>query len=307
MVERDPNPDISRPPQTDARSRPTTMQEALRQRTDRLPDNHPSSAAFQAERTREQAPRSRTPEQSALARPDTEQPAEADDEPRTGSDGSWEWKGYRLTPDESHAADRALERFRDFEGRDHDGSYTDRGLTPAMRRIEAALDHGHLVDKTEEFALKSPARFKEKLASLISDAPEISPEDHIEAIHDAVRYTFIFDCDDYLTGISSASGELTGGGFQLGVRKNTWGHDEYKAVNTQWRDLESGLKFEVQFHTQASWEAKQQTHEAYEKIKDPRTSPEVREQLRLYQRKVAIQLVAPDGIDTLNDYRRDDW
>ena len=38
------------------------------------------------------------------------------------------------------------------------------GLTPAMRRIEAELDHGELVAETEEFALKSADRFKEKLA-----------------------------------------------------------------------------------------------------------------------------------------------
>ncbi len=38
-----------------------------------------------------------------------------------------------------------------------------------MRRIEAVLEHGQLVPDTEKFALKSPDRFKEKLASLIAD------------------------------------------------------------------------------------------------------------------------------------------
>ena len=36
-----------------------------------------------------------------------------------------------------------------------------------MRRIEAELKHGCLVPDTENFALKSPDRFKEKLAKMI--------------------------------------------------------------------------------------------------------------------------------------------
>ena len=41
-----------------------------------------------------------------------------------------------------------------------------------MRRVEAELEHGTLVPDTEKFALKSPDRFKEKLAKMISVEPE---------------------------------------------------------------------------------------------------------------------------------------
>ncbi len=54
------------------------------------------------------------------------------------------------------------------------GNYGEQGLTPAMRRIEAQLEHGHLVEDTEKFALKDPDRFKEKLAELIADNPDKS-------------------------------------------------------------------------------------------------------------------------------------
>ncbi len=97
-------------------------------------------------------------------------------QPRIGPDGSWDWKGRHLTPEQSRLADQALAKCRDAEGRDADGNYGDHGLTPAMRRIEAQLDHGHLVEDTEKFALKDPDRFKEKLAKLIHPAPQMKAQ-----------------------------------------------------------------------------------------------------------------------------------
>ncbi len=51
-----------------------------------------------------------------------------------------------------------------------DDGYGQRGITPAMRRIEAQLEQGELVQDTEKFALKSADRFKEKLARMISES-----------------------------------------------------------------------------------------------------------------------------------------
>ena len=65
-----------------------------------------------------------------------------------------------------------------------------------MRRIEAKLEHGTLVPDTEKFALKSPDRFKEKLAKMILATPDSSP--HLSsAIHDGIRYTFLIDARHY--------------------------------------------------------------------------------------------------------------
>ena len=38
-------------------------------------------------------------------------------------------------------------------------------------------------------------------------------------------------------------------GFELEVRRNSWDNDEYKGINSRWRDPASGQLFEVQFHT----------------------------------------------------------
>jgi hypothetical protein len=228
------------------------------------------------------------------------------DQPRSGRDGSWEWKGRRLTPDQSRIADQTLSRCRAAEGRTVFGTYGDVGLTPAMRRIEAQLEHGQLVPDTEKFALKSPDRFKEKLAGLIADEPGAEPTDLATDIPDAVRYTYLFAEDHYSESILRAHDSLEDQGFELQTRRNSWENQEYKGVNSRWLDQASGQLFEVQFHTEQSWAAKQQTHEAYEGIAAATTSVGERERLRAYQRKVSSSVPIPPGALDIPDYRKDD-
>jgi hypothetical protein len=80
-------------------------------------------------------------------------PSDSEDKPRSGPDGSWEWQGRFLTPEDSRTADQTLARWVAAEGRDAEGNYGEHGLTPAMRRIEAQLEHGELVADVEKFAL----------------------------------------------------------------------------------------------------------------------------------------------------------
>jgi hypothetical protein len=55
-------------------------------------------------------------------------------------------------------------------------------------------------------------------------------------------------------------------------RRNSWANEEYKGINSRWRVPNTGQLFEVQFHTQVSFEAKEETHWAYEKLRDPATT-----------------------------------
>jgi hypothetical protein len=222
-------------------------------------------------------------------------PRSSPDGPRTTSDGAWEWKGLRLEPDANRIADEELSARRNAEGRASDGSYGEHGITPAMRRVEARLEHGILVPDTEKFALKSPARFKEKLAKLIGRYPEHTPEQLSSAIHDGIRYTFIFDASKYVDSVSDARGKLTEEGYELRLLKPSWDDPDYKGVNSRWRDRESGLLFEIQFHTRESWEAKQATHDIYEKMTDPQTAPDQCSQLEAEQRRITAIIAVPNG------------
>ena len=223
------------------------------------------------------------------------------------ADGGWRWKGLELGPEANRIADEAIMARRQAEGRDLEGNYAETGITPVMRRIEAELEHGSLVPDTEKFALKSPDRFKEKLAKLIADEPDQSPAELCHGIHDGIRYTFLLDAEDYSRGAMAACDLLAESGYELMVLKNTWGSAEYRGVNTRWLDKVSGELFEVQFHTTQSWSAKQQTHEAYEKVNDLTTPAIERERLRDFQCEVASAIQAPPGWQGLENYRREGW
>ena len=228
----------------------------------------------------------------------------AADEAHTTADGGWAWKSLRLDPPANHVADQQLAARRSAEGRHPDGTYDDRGLTPALRRVEAQLGHGTLIPDAEKFALKSPDRFKEKLAKMIERRPDLSVGELADEIHDGIRYTFIFDPAHYTDQTQRACSSLIGDGYELTRLANRWDGEEYKGVNSRWHDPPTGQSFEVQFHTPPSWEAKQQTHGTYERIDNPGTPVGDVERLRAYQRSVSSSLEIPDRWNEIRDYRK---
>ena len=222
------------------------------------------------------------------------------DQGRLGNLDSQEQAEHRL----SQITDRATEKCRAAEGRDAEGNYGEHGLTPAMRRIESQLEYGHLADHTEKYALKDPARFKEKLAERVERFPNADPNDLAAEIHDGVRYTFILDFDHYTEGVGLAQSKLAEAGYDQIEAKPGWHGEEYKGVNSQWGDPVSGIRFEVQFHTSESWYAKQTTHEAYEAIRSNKASVEEAESLRAYQREVSAIIRIPLGALDIPAYKK---
>ncbi len=223
------------------------------------------------------------------------------DGPRLG-DGGWKWKGLELGPEANRVADEGLAVRRAAEGRDAEGSYGEGGLTPAMRRVEAELTHGTLVPDTEKLALKSPDRFKEKLAKMIERYPGQPCSELVSAIHDGIRYTFLFPTGDYTAGVADATQALRDRGYDLRIRKPSWNEGDYRGVNSRWCDADSGVLFEVQFHTPESWDAKQETHDIYEKLCDTRTPPREREQLEERQKLIVAAIPVPPGAETMTHY-----
>ena len=71
----------------------------------------------------------------------------------------------------------------------------------------------------------------------------------------------------YADGVLTDVERLKGEGFELIKLKNLWDSEQYKGINSQWHRPETGLRFEVQFHTPESFEAKELTHGAYERIR----------------------------------------
>src|SRR6202034_1938542 len=112
---------------------------------------------------------------------------------------------------------------------------------------------------------------------------------------DAIRYTFEYPEEKYADGVPADVDRITAEGFELVEFRNSWGNEEYKGINSRWRVTDENQLFEVQFHTRASFEAKQETHATYERL---RTLPEDHEdvhELRGFQREVTAKVPVPPG------------
>lgn len=165
-------------------------------------------------------------------------------------------------------------------------------VTPAMRWIEAQDSERDLVDL--DHRCKGEDRLKEKVAEDVTYLGR-SPDQALDGVKDAIRYTFCYSDDSYTKGVGADIDRLRSLGFTEVEHRNTWDSAQYKGINSWWREPESGQIFEVQFHTRASFEAKQLTHPAYERIRDPTTPPAELRELRAFQREVCGSLPVPPG------------
>ena len=167
-------------------------------------------------------------------------------------------------------------------------------ITPAMRAIEAEDSDRHLIGI--EHRLKGAERIKEKVAAEIEARPGLSADQALASVPDGIRFTFCYGDEHYVGGVTTDLDRLGALGFKMAKQlKNSWDSDQYKGINTQWLEPETGQRFEVQFHTRASFEAKQLSHAAYERIRNPRTSAAELDELEDFQRQVCAKIPIPPG------------
>jgi len=209
---------------------------------------------------------------------------------RTQADGSWVCDGNRkLTPEQNAELDRGIGRIQEV-GR--------QVIIPGMRAIEAEDTSRCLAGFKHCF--KGEDRLKEKVADRMRSKGR-PPTEALAGIPDAVRFTFQYTEIAYTAAMRKDIQRLEARGFIQVERRNTWSDDQYKGVNSRWRDPESRVIFEVQFHTQASREAKQLTHEAYERIRSS-VSDEERGVLKEFQRRVNSLIPIPPDVTDIDDY-----
>lgn len=142
----------------------------------------------------------------------------------------------------------------------------------------------------------------EKVARQMQSQPELTPEEALTSVKDTIRYTFQYTEDHYTEGVRGDIDRLKAAGFELAELRNSWRSEEYKGINSRWRVPENGQLFEVQFHTQISFEAKQLTHPAYERLRNPMTLKAERNGLEDFQRRVNAYVPNPRGALDIPDY-----
>ena len=212
--------------------------------------------------------------------------------PTTQPDGSWVADGGRkLNPEQNAEASKACADI---------GEEGERVILPAMRRIEAADPERRLAGL--ENMLKGEDRLKEKIADELIAKPEITVGQALSTVADPVRFTLSYSSERYADGVLADVGRLKAEGFELIKLKNLWTDDQYKGINSQWRRPESRLRFEMQFHTPESLEAKELTHKAYERLRGPHASPAERRELEAFQRRANALIVTPAGTAEIRDF-----
>jgi hypothetical protein len=219
--------------------------------------------------------------------PEERAPVDKSDDPP----GSWRGEGNRFL-------DRAV------NGRveatcDRIANCEQERISPALRAVESQDPDRHLIGF--DHRLKGRDRIKEKVDGMIKEL-SFSPEQAVSHVPDAIRYTFQYREARYTQGVLADIVRLQDQGFELHILKNSWSGDQYKGINSQWIEPDTGQRFEVQFHTRISFEAKQLTHGAYERLRTRQA--DIFEELVLdaFQKKVTAEVPVPSGADGIPDY-----
>lgn len=212
--------------------------------------------------------------------------------PAPGSSDGWQAEsGHRLDPEADTEVDHGCDQIREV---------SETVITPTMRAVEAQDPDRGLIGL--EYHLKGTDRLKEKVAEQLHSQPGLPPATALAVIPDAIRFTFRYPEPQYAAGARADMQRLRDCGFTEVECRNTWASDQYKGLNSRWRETESGQLFEVQFHTLASFEAKQLTHGAYERLRSPATTEDERRELTAFQRRVCDKIPVPPGATDIENY-----
>jgi hypothetical protein len=213
--------------------------------------------------------------------------------PHTAPDGSWASGDRRLDPEQNTETSKAHADLADEAGRH---------ILPALRRIEAADPDRQLAGL--EHMVKGEDRLKEKLADVMLVERHLTIRQALDKVPDAVRFTLTYSAERYTEGVLADVDRLKAEGFEPIKLKNVWHADQYKGINSQWLRSETGTRFEMQFHTPESLDAKELTHEAYERLRRPEaeTSQSERDKLEHFQLQVNTLIATPPSAETIKDF-----
>jgi hypothetical protein len=172
-------------------------------------------------------------------------------------------------------------------------------VSPGMRAVESRDQDRHLIGF--EYRLKGRDRIKDKVAEQMQEKGRTADE-AVSMVKDAIRFTFVYREEQYTDGVLADFSRMRDRGFEQVEHRNSWMGDQYKGINSRWREPVTGQMFEVQFHTAISFETKQITHRAYERVRDPNTSRAELRELRSFQGGVCENIPVPPGAADIPDY-----
>jgi hypothetical protein len=219
--------------------------------------------------------------------PEERRPVDTSNDPP----GSWRGEGRRfLDVADNSRVEAACDQIADREREK---------ITPALRTIESQDPDRHLIGLDDR--LKGRDRIKEKVFDKVEEFG-FSLDEAVSNVSDAIRCTFQYREAYYTQGVWRDIERLKDQGFELHKLKNSWSEDEYQGINSQWIEPDTGQRFEVQFHTRISFEAKQLTHDAYKQLRTQQVDEFEKMILKAFQRKVSADVPTPLGAADITAY-----
>ncbi len=121
--------------------------------------------------------------------------------------------------------------------------------------------------------------------------------------NDTLRYTFVFQDDEFAQGFRNAVEMLKQKGFVIPSNRvwNAW-ENEGTARDTGYRGINitvvssQNQRFELQFHTKESFRLKTETHYFYETLRELKISDKHREKIIKVMLLLAKQINRPKGV-----------
>jgi hypothetical protein len=287
------------------------------------PDDRPSASGHDGQHPAPSQAETRYREEYYSARTQVAQQAtQADTWTETADQARWMWGEYqrRWPPEDRPPADRSTDppgSWRSDSNRYLDTATNTRietecarivereqeKISPAIRDIESQDPTRHLTGFKHR--LKDRDRIKEKIYGMIQESG-FSAGEAVSRVPDAIRYTFQYDEAHYTRSVRADIARMRERGFKLDALKNSWSDDQYKGINTQWTESDNSQRFEVQFHTRISFEAKQLTHGSYERLRAGQPDKFEQMVLEAFQKKVSAEVPIPPGAADIAEFPKRD-
>lgn len=156
-----------------------------------------------------------------------------------------------------------------------------------------------------EYAVKTASSIEDKIKRVQKQDPELSPDEVLASLRDVIRYTQICEHDKIFDVAKDTIKSLEDKGYVISGINNYY-ENPYKT--TGYKGLHINVisplnqEFELQIHSEESFEAKQTGHEIYERIRAVSTPIEEKKRLQPEILRIHSQVPNPPGYDTLHSF-----
>lgn len=151
--------------------------------------------------------------------------------------------------------------------------------------------------------VKEEDSLKRKLDKTIKEE-NLTPDEAIENFSDCVRYTDVSPTEGFTEHFQTFREELLSRSYVIVRVKNTLMDParSYRGINTYVQDP-GGYWFEIQFHTDESYEALRANHKLYREQREVTTPQERKEELAQLMMDASSKVPVPEGCDTIRQYQ----